>query len=408
MYNTRFKSNYKQKFRTKRYGQGGSPYRPSNSHGYRKNIHHYKSNNIDISMFVKKAVNVSKAESVKIVNTFSDFGFVPQLYKNLSFKNFSSPTQIQDQSIGHIMKGRDLIGLAHTGTGKTGAFLWPMINKSYKDVNQKVLIIVPTRELAMQIANEFHCFSFGMKIYSALCVGGMPIHKQIVNLRRQPQFVIGTPGRLKDMHNRNLINYSQFQNIVLDEVDRMLDMGFIDEIREILRQLPKTRQSMFFSATMPEKIKILTKEFLQNPILVSINAGQTADNVDQDIIRAAENEKFAKLQNVLSQDSFKKVLIFSETKRDVEKLTNNLVHNGYRAASIHGDKRQGQRQKALDRFKNNEIAILVATDVAARGLDIKDVSHVINYTIPHSYEDYIHRIGRTGRGNNKGTALTFV
>lgn len=412
MFNSsRTRSSFRQKSRFSRPNSGRTPYFSSNSNSFRSgrgNSRRSRGENIDISKFIKKAISTPEMEKVDAKHSFSDFGFNPLLEKNLRMKNFSCPTPIQDQSIGHVMEGRDLIGLASTGTGKTGVFLWPMINKAFKDPKQKVLIIAPTRELALQIANEFHCYSFGMHVYSALCVGGMPIYKQIANLRRMPQFVIGTPGRLKDMHKRKLLDYSQFQNIVLDEVDRMLDMGFIIEIREILEQLPKDRQSLFFSATMPPKIEALAKEFLRNPVNISINAGQTAHNVDQDIVRANEVDKFDKLQVILSQNGSKKVLIFSETKRGVEKLTNNLISSGHKAASIHGDKRQGQRQRALDQFKNNEVSILVATDVAARGLDIKNISHVINYTIPQTYDDYIHRIGRTGRGSSKGIALTFV
>jgi len=409
MYNNSRTSRFRQKSRFSRPAQGKTPFYSSNSFGRSKGkFQRRRGESIDISKFIKKADNTQQVEATNVINTFSDFGFVPQLQKNLMLKNFTAPTPIQDQSIDHVMKGRDLIGLANTGTGKTGVFLWPMINKAYQDNRQKVLIIAPTRELAIQIANEFHGYSFGMRVFSALCVGGMPIFRQITNLRRNPQFVIGTPGRLKDMHDRRLIDYSQFQNIVLDEVDRMLDMGFIDEVRDIVKQLPKVRQTLFFSATMPPKIKTLSEEFVQNPVTVSINAGETAHNVDQDIIRSNEAEKFDKLQMILNQNGSKKVLIFSETKRGVEKLTNNLIGSGHRAASIHGDKRQGQRQRALDQFKSNQITILVATDVAARGLDIKDVTHVINYTIPQTFDDYIHRIGRTGRGSSKGIALTFV
>lgn len=407
--NVRHKSSFRRKNRMGGSSFGRKPFYSSNSFGRRRgNFGRRNKETIDISKFIKKTIDLPEIKEVVTKNTFSDFGFVSELNKNIALKKFINPTPIQDQAIGPVMQGRDLIGLANTGTGKTGVFLWPMINKAYQDKNQKVLIIAPTRELALQIADEFHTFSFGMKVFFALCVGGMPIYKQINNLRRNPQFVIGTPGRLKDMHNRHLLDYRQFQNIVLDEVDRMLDMGFIKEIREILEQCPKTRQSLFFSATMPPKIRALTEEFSQNPITVSINAGQTAHNVDQDIIRSNGQEKFGKLKEVLSQSDFKKVLIFSETKRGVEKLTNDLIYSGHKAASIHGDKRQGQRQRALDQFKRNEIAILVATDVAARGLDIKDISHVINYTIPQTYDDYIHRIGRTGRVNKKGVALTFV
>lgn len=410
MYNNmRSRSSFRQKFRSNRSARGRSSYFSSNSYSRGcGNGRRRGGENIDISRFVKKAIDTPEAKITAAVNKFSDFGFVPQLEKNIATMHFASPTPVQDQSIGHVMAGKDLIGLANTGTGKTGVFLWPMINKAYKDCNQKVLIIAPTRELAVQISNEFYNFSAGLRVYSALCVGGMPIYKQISNLRHRPQFVIGTPGRLQDLHERHLIDYRQFQNIVLDEVDRMLDMGFVDEIREMLQQLPKVRQSLFFSATMPPKIRTLTEEFLQNPVVVSINAGQTAHNVDQDIVRVSEGEKFSKLQDILSQGSSKKVLIFNETKRGVEKLTENLISSGYKAASIHGNKRQSQRQRALNQFKNNEVTILVATDVAARGLDIKNISHVINYTIPQTYNDYIHRIGRTGRVNCKGIALTFV
>lgn len=388
---------------------GGTFYRSSRPFNrQRNNSRAQRGEKIDISRFIKTAADRPEANLAQPVNTFSNFGFVAQLEKNIAVKDFAIPTLIQDQAIGPIMEGRDLIGLASTGTGKTGAFLLPMINKAFEDKNQRVLIIAPTRELALQIANEFHSFSFGMRIFSALCVGGMPIYQQITNLKRHPQFVIGTPGRLQDLHKRNLLDYSRFQNIVLDEVDRMLDMGFINEIRDILQQFPKARQSLFFSATLPPKIRSLTEEFLQNPVTISINAGQTAHNVDQDIVRAGEGEKLEKLKNILSQSDSKKVLIFMETKRGVEKLTTNLINGGYKAESIHGDKRQGQRQKALNQFKNNEVTILVATDVAARGLDIKDISHVINYTVPQTFDDYIHRIGRTGRGNSKGMALTFV
>jgi ATP-dependent RNA helicase RhlE len=403
--------NSKPKFRWERNrpASGKTPfYSSSNSFGRGRNNSKKTGEKIDISRFVKKANEEPGMIAEEIKNTFADFGFVPDLEKNLRVKRYTTPTPVQDQSIGYIMGGRDIIGLASTGTGKTGAFLLPMINKAFKDKSQKILIITPTRELALQIASEFHSFSYGMRVFSALCIGGMPIGKQINNLRREPQFIIGTPGRLQDLHKRNLIDYSQFKNVVLDEVDRMLDMGFISEIREILQQFPKERQSLFFSATMPPKIKTLAEEFLQNPVTVSINAGKTAENVDQDIIRVSESEKFDKLQEILSQADFQKVLIFSETKHGVEKLKNNLVNGGFSAESIHGDKRQGQRQKALNQFKNNEVTILVATDVAARGLDIKDVSHVINYTIPQTYDDYIHRIGRTGRANSKGVALTFV
>jgi len=364
---------------------------------------------IDISKFVCKPSNKVEAKPEIIVNSFADFNLSKELQKNLIHKKYTTPTPIQDQSIKHIIEGKDLIGLANTGTGKTGAFLLPLIDKVFKNRSQKVLILAPTRELALQIDDEFRQFSWSMKIFSTVCVGGAPIYKQINNLKREPNFIIGTPGRLKDLSEKNLIKFESFNNIVIDEIDRMLDMGFIDEIKNILAKLPKERQSLFFSATMPIKIRDLVHHFLIDPVTIEIKSGETTANVDQDIVRVRSSEmKFNQLEELLRQSDLKKVLIFSETKREVEKLTSNLVGEGFKADSIHGDKKQHQRQKALSLFKNNAINILVATDVAARGLDIDDISHVINYTIPQTYNDYVHRIGRTGRGNKKGMALTFV
>ena len=387
------------------------PYYSSSSNRGRTNTRPRKGRgvDIDINRFIKTSTGPADSKTFEIKHTFNDFSFVEGIANNLNKKGYVTPTPIQDQSIEHIMTGRDIIGLANTGTGKTAAFLLPLIDKVYKNRDQKVLIIAPTRELAIQIENELREFSWGMKIFFASCVGGMSINYQINNLRRNPQFVIGTPGRLKDLSNRGVLHFETFNNIVLDEVDRMLDMGFVDEIRSFLKQLPEKRQSLFFSATLPPKIKDLVNSFLNDPITINVQTGETAVNVDQDVVRVSgKDAKFVKLQELLNQDELSKVLIFSETKRDVEKLTVNLNEKGFKAESIHGDKRQGQRQRALADFKNNHVNILVATDVAARGLDIKDITHVINYTVPQTYEDYIHRIGRTGRGNSKGKALTFV
>lgn len=364
---------------------------------------------IEISRFINRSVQINPASSYKARHTFTDFGFCQALQSNLDKREYSTPTPIQDQSIPHIMNGRDLIGLANTGTGKTAAFLLPLIEKVLQKSYEKVLIIAPTRELAIQIDNEFRAFSAGMRLYSAVCVGGMPIQKQLFALKRNPQFVIGTPGRLGDLSNRGAINYSVYTNIVLDEVDRMLDMGFINEITIILNALPARRQSLFFSATMPEKIRLLIKQFTFQPVTCEVKSGSTSANVSQDIVRIKDKtEKFNKLQSLLNLPEMTKVLIFSETKWDVEKLAIHLSRSGYNAESIHGGKRQNQRQKALSAFRNDNCKILVATDVAARGLDIGDISHVINYTVPQTYDDYIHRIGRTGRGDKLGQALTFI
>lgn len=366
------------------------------------------SEKIDYNLFVRKAT-VNTDKPTVITNTFADFKFCAPISKNLDVRNYVTPTPIQDQAMRHILDGRDLIGLANTGTGKTAAFLLPLIEKVYANPSERVLIIAPTRELATQIDSELRQFSWGMRIFSTVCVGGMPIYKQINNLKRNPNFVIGTPGRLKDLSDRKLIRLESVKSIVLDEVDRMLDMGFIDDIKYLLSQTPEIKQSLFFSATMPEKIQRLVNQFTKDPVTVAVKTGNTAANVDQDIVRVRDRAmKFFQLQELLKQDDLKKVLIFIETKIEVERLTNNLITEGFKADSIHGDKKQHQRQRALQSFKNNEVNILVATDVAARGLDIDNVSHVINYTVPQTYDDYVHRIGRTGRGNKTGSALTFV
>jgi superfamily II DNA/RNA helicase len=389
-------------------------YNPNRSRGFSNN--NFRRNKvapkrrgefIDESKFVCQA-SFEPSEKTVAQNNFKDFGFCPILSNNLSSRNYSEPTPIQDQSIAHILNGRDLIGLANTGTGKTAAFLLPLIQKCFSDRSKKVLIIAPTRELAQQIDEEFKKFSTGMGIYSAVCVGGLPIFKQIALLRRNPTFVIGTPGRLKDLKDRNIINFSVFNLVVLDEIDRMLDMGFVDEIKKVLSELPAQHQSLFFSATIPVKIKELVNQFLTNPVSIQVSTGDTAKNVDQNIVRVTDERKFDRLKELLKTDELEKVLIFSETKRGAERLADDLVRSGFKAESIHGGKRQLQRQRALASFKENHSQILVATDVAARGLDIDNVTHVINYTLPQTYNDYIHRIGRTGRGDKKGFALTFV
>ncbi|HLC95267.1 MAG TPA: DEAD/DEAH box helicase, partial [Patescibacteria group bacterium] len=244
---------------------------------------------------------------------------------------------------------------------------------------------------------------------SALCIGGAHIGDQLRSLARNPSFVIGTPGRLKDLVERKKLHLADFNNVVLDEVDRMLDMGFIKDIKYLVALLKTPRQSLFFSATIPREIAELAMKFANDPVTITIKSRATSENVDQDIVRVAANEeKIEVLHNLLLKPTFNKVLIFGRTKHGVEKLAHRLVERGFSVDSIHGDKSQSQRARALRRFKHDEIAILVATDVAARGLDIPDVTYVINYELPENYEDYIHRIGRTGRGTKKGNALTFV
>src|SRR3989344_238552 len=364
---------------------------------------------LDFTQFVKKAIQTTETETFNPTHRFADFEMHSKLKANIVKCGYVHPTPIQDGAIPHILKGRDVVGIANTGTGKTAAFLLPLIHKTFKHTTEKVLIIVPTRELALQIEEELRKFAAGSGLNSALCIGGAHIGDQVRSLSRNPSFVIGTPGRLKDLIERGKLHISEFNNIVLDEVDRMLDMGFIQDIKYLVALMKTPRQSLFFSATMPREIAELAKKFLNDPVTITIKARATSENVDQDIVRVLPKEdKIEVLHNLLLLPEFKKVLIFGRTKHGVEKLALRLQDRGFKADSIHGDKSQSQRARALRRFKNDELAILVATDVAARGLDIPDVTHVINYELPENYEDYIHRIGRTGRGTKKGNALTFV
>lgn len=380
-------------------------YRPNRSGG--QNRRRNRGAFLNPLMFVKRAVDVVETPYVS-VNSFSDFPLNETVQKNIVARGFDKPTAIQDQAILPMLEGKDLVGIANTGTGKTAAFLLPLITKVSKDRNQKVLIVTPTRELAAQIQSEFKLFSFGMGIFSTLCIGGASLKNQARELSRRPNFVVGTPGRIKDLEKRRILNLGYYTNVVLDEVDRMLDMGFIHDIRHIVSFLPKSRQSLFFSATVPEATKVIMQDFLTNPITVSVKTGPTAQNVDQDIIQTRGKNKLEILHQLLIKEEFRRVLVFGRTKWGVNKLEINLVNRGFRAVAIHGNKSQGQRLRALRMVKNNEARILLATDVASRGLDIEDITHVINYDVPGTYDDYVHRIGRTGRAGKKGVALTFV
>jgi superfamily II DNA/RNA helicase len=262
--------------------------------------------------------------------------------------------------------------------------------------------------LAIQIDEELAKFAFGLRIFSVCAVGGAPIFRQISNLRRSHNFVIGTPGRIKDLIERGYLRLNNFQTVVLDESDRMLDMGFINDMRFLMSAMPKNRQTLFFSATMSGDIKNVINEFLNNPVNISVKTGDTASGVDQDVVYVKNGVKLDLLHGLLIKPEFNKVLIFGRTKFGVERLSMLLSDRGFRAESIHGNKNHAQRQRALKLFKDSAIKILVATDVAARGLDIPDVSHVINYELPSTYDDYIHRIGRTGRAGKIGKALTFI
>jgi ATP-dependent RNA helicase RhlE len=341
-------------------------------------------------------------------HTFADFKFGEQINRNIAAKGYLSPTPIQDQVIPALLDGRDVVGQAVTGSGKTGAFLLPLIEKASRDRNIKVLIVTPTRELAVQINDEFKQLSRQMGLYSAVCIGGMSLGFQIRELARHPNFVIGTPGRLLDLEEQRALSFGHYSVIVLDEADRMLDMGFINDVRFMITRLPKVRQSLGFSATMPPEIRSLMNSFLNNPYNVNIPAASQALNIDQDVVRTNGRPKAEVLHDLLIKEGFDKVLVFGRTKHGIDKLTRELEAKGFKVGAIHGNKNQSQRQRALTDFKNNRLKILLATDIASRGLDINDVTHVINYDLPESYEDYVHRIGRTARAGKSGIALTFI
>jgi superfamily II DNA/RNA helicase len=310
-----------------------------------------------------------------------------------------------------VLKGSDVVGIANTGTGKTAAFLVPLINKVLLNPQEQVLIIVPTRELAIQIDDELRSLVRGLsgtRMFSVVCVGGMNIMPQLRALRSRNSFVIGTPGRLKDLIERKAIHLKDYKSIVLDEADRMLDMGFINDMRFVMQGMPSPRHTLFFSATLSPEIEKLIGEFLNEPVRIKVTTGETSHSVDQDVVRVGGKDKLDVLHDLLIQPDFSKVIIFGRTKHGVEKLSQMLQKRGFKAESIHGNKTHSQRQRSLGAFKDSKAQILVATDVAARGLDIADVSHVINYDLPMTYEDYVHRIGRTGRGSKKGKALTFI
>ena len=387
-----------------------SSYRSSSySNSRRGGGYNRKGSSISINQLVAKAVYEDLPSIYVLDHSLLEYNLVRELKNNITYKKYTCPTKIQYEAIPQILEGKDILGMASTGSGKTAAFLIPMINKGVLDPSQRFLIIEPTRELAMQIQDEFMQLARNTGLRSVLVMGGNSMGAQIGILKRDPQFVIATPGRLKDLVERKAINLLKINNVVLDEVDRMLDMGFIDDIRFITSQLSENKQSLFFSATMNRKSEEIANTLLKRPVKIEVQKMEQGKNVDQDIIRLKNGEnKFEVLCDYVSKDEFKKVLIFTRTKREAENLSHKLLDKGIKVNSLHGDKRQTQRTRIIDAFKKDYLNILIATDVASRGLDINNISHVINYDIPQNYDDYIHRIGRTGRAGKKGYALTFV
>ncbi len=402
-----FKSKF-QRRGPKKIGQGSSSSTGKKTHHRSGKPKGRAIKTFDPSLFMKKVEEQTKTAAYVPKNTFSDFLIEDQLKKNILDKGYELPTPIQDQAIPVLLEGQDVIATANTGTGKTAAFLIPLINNLLTKKTQRVLIMTPTRELANQIQDELKTFAHGTNLFAVLCIGGMNIQQQIRELKKNPQFVIGTPGRLMDLEQQGMLRFSSFNSIVLDEVDTMLDMGFIKDIKQILQRLPQKRHSMFFSATIPKTLLELMSGFLRNPASISVKSRQSAENVNQDVVKVGSKNKIDILHDLLIKPGFTKVIIFMRTKHSVDKLARVLIERGFKVAAIHGNKSQAQRNKALALFKDDKVHILLATDVVARGIDIDDVSHVINFDLPQTYEDYIHRIGRTGRADKVGQAITFV
>jgi superfamily II DNA or RNA helicase len=363
---------------------------------------------IDPDRFVREAVVVEQEDYIP-QNRFEDFKVHKRIIANLIAKGYETPTPIQDQTIQLVLDGKDVVGIANTGTGKTAAFSVPLIHDLITNMDNRLLIMAPTRELAQQIVEEMLSFSKGCGFKIALIIGGASMNMQEKALKQFPRIVVGTPGRIKDHIGQGTLDLSRFNRVVLDEVDRMLDMGFIKDITSILSKVNPKRQSLFFSATMEPEIEGLIGRFSRNPVTVSTRTGVTADSVNQNVIWYRDkDDKIEKLHELLISGDRGKTIIFDDTKRLVEKLGKELAARGFNVDRIHGDKSQAQRSRAITRLKSGEIDILVATDVAARGIDVSDVTHVINFSQPNTYDDYVHRIGRTGRAGKTGQAWTFV
>ncbi len=363
---------------------------------------------INPERFIKVASPVA-IETYEAHHVFADFAFDARLYANIAAKGFVTPTPIQDKTIALGMAGKDVIGIASTGTGKTAAFALPILHRLMSEQHSKALVVAPTRELAQQIESECRAMGKGGGFTGALLLGGMSYGPQLRDLRSKPRLVIGTPGRIKDHIEQGALRLDSFNIVVLDEVDRMLDMGFVNDVRLLLGKLAEDRQSYYFSATMDARVSALIRTFSPEAELVTVKASDTSDNVHQDVVYySGKSDKQEKLHDLLIHSDTSKAIIFETTQRSVERLEEALVVRGFTVASIHGGKSQAQRTRALNSFKENTVNILVATDIAARGLDVRDITHVINYAQPQSYDDYIHRIGRAGRAGRVGYAYTFV
>lgn len=350
------------------------------------------------------------------MTSFSELKLSEPLSRALTSLGYETPTPIQAQAIPHLLEGRDLLGIAQTGTGKTAAFALPTLDYIFTEAGDppkrgaRALVLAPTRELVGQIHDSFVSYGrFMMDLNVAKITGGVSIGAQIKRLVHGNDVIVATPGRLIDLLDRKAITLKDIEVLILDEADQMMDMGFIHALKKIVPLLPKDRQTLFFSATLPPKIKTLANQFLTNPVQVTVSPpNTTADRVTQSLIYATSPQKPMLLADILLQPGTERTLVFTRTKHGADRVVKRLAMNGMQALAIHGNKSQGQRQRALDAFKNRQVDILVATDVAARGIDIPGITHVINYEIPNVPEQYVHRIGRTARANAEGHAIALV
>ena len=344
---------------------------------------------------------------------FKDFDLDPDLAKGIADAGFEFCTPIQAQSIPIALTGKDVAGEAQTGTGKTAGFVLPILEllatgNRARPNQARVLVLTPTRELAAQIGESVKTYGKHLPLRSTVVFGGVKINPQMMQLRKGVDVLVATPGRLLDLHRQNAVNFKQLEVLVLDEADRMLDMGFIHDIKKIIALLPQKRQSLFFSATMPTNIVNLSQSILHKPVKVEVAPqSSTADTIQQKVYYTNKADKKDLLVHILKDESINQVLLFSRTKHGADKIARNLKKKNINAAAIHGDKAQNQRQKALEGFKAGKTRVLVATDIAARGIDIEKLSYVINYDIPNESETYVHRIGRSGRAGESGNAISL-
>ncbi len=343
--------------------------------------------------------------------TFNEFNFNEDLLKGIKVAGFREPSPIQEMVIPIIAQGHDLVGQAHTGTGKTAAFGLPLLNKIANKEIERVLVITPTRELATQVSDELYHLGRFCGIRTITVYGGVGYGRQIALINKGVQVVVATPGRLKDLYKKGKIDNFNPEIVVLDEADEMLDMGFLEEIKEIFEYIPQNRQTLLFSATMPEPIKELANEILTTPQFISVvgkDESTTNNVIEQSYYVIEESQRDRAIVQLLETEETNKCIVFCRMKREVDRLTEHLLAMGFNAAGLHGDLEQSERENIIKAYRRGETKIMVATDVAARGLDVKDVSHVFNFHIPFDPQSYVHRIGRTGRAGKSGKAITLV